>query len=248
MIREFKLEDEALALAQALGLFITKKNGVYVVGNNESEICERYNMGFWGEDCIFYDAEIFDVQCRVIKIRDQSIIDARGVELPYGIKSCHEMFHGCPRLKYPPEIPKSVVDCKSMFADCERLEYPPEIPKTVVDCCCMFYSCKSLKYPPVIPEGVKNCCGMFTGCTSLKQKPTFPPNADTTDALGDTFWDMFFIVWCSILCPLRVIVVVGLVLSLFSLLFTEWWFITLSVLLISPPLCYLFMRLLSKQL
>ena len=59
MIREFKLEDEALALAQALGLFITKKNGVYVVGNNESEICEKYNMGFWKGDDIFYDTELF---------------------------------------------------------------------------------------------------------------------------------------------------------------------------------------------
>ena len=225
MVREFKSEDEALALAQTLGLFITKKNDVFIVGNNKSEICEKYNMGFWTEDDIFYDREVFDTMGGVISIGDKSIVDARCIELPYGIKTCQFMFDGCYKLKYPPKIPVSVVNCDSMFNDC-----------------------KCLKYSPKIPEGVKDCYGMFIGCTSLKQKPTFPPNADTTDALGDTFWDMFFIVWCFILCSLCVIVVAGLVLSLFSLLFTERWFITISVLLISPPLCYLFMRLLSKQL
>ena len=168
MIREFKLEDEALALAQTLGLFITKKNGVFIVGNDKSEICKRYNMGFWTEDDIFYDAELFSTLWHTIRIRDESIVDARGMELPYGIKSCPGMFKGCYELKHPPVIPKSVVNCSYMFEDCERLKYPPIIPESVVDAQFMFYMCKS-----------------------LKQKPTFPPNTDCYEALLCTPFDPF---------------------------------------------------------
>ena len=220
MIREFKLEEEALALAQTLGLFITKKNGVFIVGNDKSEICEKYNMGFWEEDCIFYDAEIFDF---LGYIRDRSIIDARDLELPYGIKSCCEMFHGCSKLKYPPEIPKSVVNCSYMFEDCERLKYPPIIPEGVKDCTSMFRGCIHLKYPPTIPEGVMSCFDMFKWCLSLKQKPTFPSNADTMFALEDTFYDSHG----KIIIGVLLATIIGLFSLFFFVPFIKWCIIAI---------------------
>ena len=195
MVREFKSEDEALALAQTLGLFITKKNGVFIVGNNKSEICEKYNMDFWERDGIFYDAELFSTLWHTIRIRDESIVDARAIELPYGIKSCCEMFLDCSRLKYPPVIPKSAVDCHHMFD-----------------------GCKSLKYPPTIPESVINCFGMFRKCLSLKQKPTFPPNADTMFALESTFQDSSRRAFSITLFILPLVVAAGLVSLLFCII------------------------------
>ena len=214
MIREFKSEDEALALAQTLGLFITKKNGVFIVGNNELEICDKYNMYFNWRDGIFFDAEVFDF---ILHIRDKSIIDARGMELPYGIKSCSGMFLGCSKLKHPPVIPKSVVSCHKMFEGCKSLEYPPVIPEGVQNCTYMLKGCTRLKYSPVIPEGAK-CFEMFRKCLSLKQKPVFPLNANTTDALKETFYDSRV----KIIIVVLLVTVIGLFSLFFYIPFIKW--------------------------
>ena len=247
MVREFKSEDEALALAQTLGLFITKKNGVFIVGNDKSEICKKYNMGFWEKDYIFYDREVFDTMGGIIYIRDKSIVDARGIELPYGIKTCQFMFDGCYKLKYPSAIPVGVVNCESMFDGCKRLKYSPKIPEGVKNCYGMLKDCGSLKYPPTIPEGILYCNKMFLGCLSLKRKPVFPPNADTTKALDSVAYVVTRKIITITLRTLLLAAVVGIISLFFYLPFTDWVAVVLCSLgcFTCAVVTYLYLQLLS---
>ena len=133
MIKEFANEAQAKALAESLGLFITKKNGVFIVGNTKEAICRKYNMGFWDEDEIFYDNRFFKVieygeNKGELRIRNQKIKDARNIELPYGIKYGGSLFSGCLKLKYPPKIPASMTDCGYMFRECVNLKEVPKFP------------------------------------------------------------------------------------------------------------------------
>ena len=210
MIKEFNNETQAKAIADSLGLFITKYKGVYLVSNNKEEMLARYNLGYFQKEGVFYDKEVFkEDEYGYIVIRDRDIVDASPVKLPYGLTDCACMFSGCTFLKVPPVIPEGVKDCSYMFDDCTALKTPPIIPESVKNCGCMFYVCTSLKSPPIIPEGVQYCTSMFRQCTtletppsipksvedcsymfcrctSLKTPPHFPENCDTTGALRDT--------------------------------------------------------------
>ena len=196
MIKEFNNESQARALADSLGLFMTKCRGIYIVGSNKDEICEKYNMGYWGDDDVFYDKEIF-VGSRYLKIKDKDIVDASTIELPYrvihcsrmfrdcealeippiipdGVRECTAMFDGCKSLRIPPNIPVSVKNCNSMFAWCESLATPSQLPDGIIECRFMFQLCSSLKVPPIIPDSVKDCRGMLRECWSLETPPQIP--------------------------------------------------------------------------
>lgn len=133
MVKEFTDGSQALALAQSLGLFMTKKKGVYIVGNTKDEICKKHNMGFWDKDEIFYDADIYEVENTEndseLRVRNRKIKDARDMELPYGIKHGSWLFAGCSKLKYPPKIPDSMTDCGFIFSRCISLKEAPEFPQ-----------------------------------------------------------------------------------------------------------------------
>ena len=193
MTKEFNREQQAKALAESLGLFITKCRGIYIVGNDRDEICKKYNMGYLGRDNIFYDKEIFvpDLTTGYIhlEIKDRKIVDASNIELPYGITNCSDMFRHCESLEIPPIIPDSVKKCMDMFMVCKSLKVAPIIPDSVEVCYEMFIGCNSLELPPKIPESVKDCEFMFLNCRSLKQKPIFPPNANTMFALDGTSFE-----------------------------------------------------------
>lgn len=190
MIKTFLDEQRALAVAHTLGLFITKKNDVYIVGNDKSEIYREYHMKFLEEDCIFYDLELFYTdEDDLLRISNDRIVDASNLELPYGITECSHIFEDCKHLRVPPKLPQTAIYCICTFAGCSSLEQAPEIPKGVVDCECMFDSCENLKYPPIIPNSVKDCSFMFEGCKNLRQKPIFPAEADVYCALDHTPFD-----------------------------------------------------------
>ena len=165
MIKEFKDESQAKAIAESLGLFMTKYKGIYIIGSNKKEICEEYNMGYHELSGAFYDKDLFIVNPKLnnIHIKDKRIVDASKIEVPYNSFSCFDLFNGCSFLKIPPKIPNSVKDCFRMFLNCPALEISPQIP-----------------------ESVEDCDYMFCNCRSLKQKPQFPPNASAIDALKGT--------------------------------------------------------------
>ena len=190
MIREFNNELQAKAIADSLGLFITKYKGVYIVSTNEEELLANYGLGYYQEEDIFYDKEVFEIgEDDYLCIKNKEIIDASSIELPYSIRDCSYMFWACTSLKIPPIIPEEVKDCFSMFEGCASLVTPPILPDGVKDCSYMFNGCISLETPPKIPERVLNCQRMFRGCISLKSPPNFPENCCTIDALKDTpFW------------------------------------------------------------
>ena len=178
MIKEFKDESQAKAVAESLGLIITKYKGVYIVSNNKEEMLAEYNLGYYSEENIFYDKEIFKETWGLI-IRFTSLVDASSVELPCNLKDCSYMFKGCSSLKIPPIIPKSVRDCAQMFEGCTSLKEPPIIPEGAKSCREMFCGCTSLTTPPIIPEGVKDCVRMFSECISLKTPPIIPKGVES---------------------------------------------------------------------
>ena len=53
MIKEFNNETQAKAIADSLGLFITKYKGVYIVSTNEEELLANYGLGYYQEEDIF---------------------------------------------------------------------------------------------------------------------------------------------------------------------------------------------------
>ena len=182
MIKEFNNETQAKAIAESLGLFITKYKGVYIVSNSKEEILDRYNLEYYSREGIFYDREIFKVRgTDVLVIKDKNIVDASTVEIPYNLRSCSCMFSNCPSLEIPPIIPACVKDCSGMFSCCASLKIPPIIPACVKDCSCMFLGCTSLETPPIIPEGALNCSHMFEGCVSLMMRPKIPEKCNTED-------------------------------------------------------------------
>ena len=178
MIKEFKDGLQAKAIAESLGLFITKHKGVYIVSNNISEIVNswKYKLEYNSKENIFYDNRIFRFGSDgFLHIKDLNIIDASVIEIPYNLKNCSYIFFNCTSLKVPPKIPKGVINCYSMFWGCASLETPPEIPDGVTNCHSMFYGCP-LVTPPVIPESVTECSHMFNGCSALKTPPKLPRN------------------------------------------------------------------------
>ena len=187
MIKEFNNEPQAKAIAESLGLLITKYRGIYIVSNSKEELLARYNLEYYSRENIFYDRDVFATSGGgYLVISDKNIVNASAIEIPYGLKSCPCMFFGCTSLKVSPVIPEGIKDCSYMFWECTSLEVPPEIPAGVVDCSHMLRICTSLTTPPKIPESVTNCQSMFYGCTSLKTPPLFPENCDTTGALEGT--------------------------------------------------------------
>ena len=186
MIKEFKDELQAKAVADSLGLFITKYKGVYLVSNSKEEIPARYNLGYFQKEGVFYDKEVFKENWGFIIIREASLVDASSIELPYNIRDCSCMLWKCTSLKVPPIIPEGVKDCSYMFCGCTSLGTPPIIPEGVKNCSCMFESCISLEIPPNIPESVKDCTCIFSNCKSLKEPPHFPEDCDTYKALDGT--------------------------------------------------------------
>lgn len=187
MIKEFKDELQAKAIADSLGLLITKYRGVYTVSNSKEELLINYNLGYFPEEGIFYDKEVFEIgEDDYLCIKNKEIIDASSIELPYSIKDCSYMFWACISLEIPPIIPEGVKDCFSMFEGCTSIVTPPILPDGVQYCSYMFNGCISLETPPKIPEGVLNCQRMFRGCISLKSPPNFPENCCTIDALKGT--------------------------------------------------------------
>ena len=190
MIRELKGELQAKAIADSLGLFMTKYRGVYLVGNSKGEMLAKYNIGFHSKENVFYDKELFETDaCGFLVIKDKNIVDASSIEIPYNLKKCFCMFRGCLSLEIPPIIPESVKNCGCMFYGCTSLKEPPIIPKSVISCTGMFAECTSLETPPEIPEGVKDCAHMFYGCTSLKEPPHFPEHCNIVEALQGTSFE-----------------------------------------------------------
>ena len=187
MIKEFNNEVQAKAIADSLGLFITKYKGVYLVSNSKEELLANYNLGYFQKEGVFYDKEVFkENMLGFIVIKDTTLVDASSIELPYGLKNCACMMLNCTSLKVPPVIPEGVKDCSYMFCECTSLETPPIIPEGVENCSCMFESCISLEIPPKIPESVKDCTCIFSNCKSLKEPPHFPENCYTIDTLKGT--------------------------------------------------------------
>ena len=210
MIKEFKDEFQAKAIAESLGLIITKYRGVYTVSNSKEELLVKYNLAYYSKDGIFYDKEVFEIgESDYLCIKNKEIIDASSIELPYsirdcsymfwactsleippvipkGVENCTNMFYGCTSLKTPPILPDGVRECIETFRNCTSLETPPIIPDGVQDCYSMFQQCTTLETPPSIPKSVEDCSYMFYGCTSLKKRPRFPKNGVTTGALWNT--------------------------------------------------------------
>ena len=175
MIKEFKDELQAKAVADSLGLFMTKYKGVYIVSNNKEELLANYGLGYFQKEGVFYDKEVFkEDEFGFIVIKDTTLVDASSVELPYRIRNCSYMLWNCTSLKVPPKIPEGVLSCREMFSGCASLETPPIIPEGVKNCVRMFSECTSLKSPPIIPEGVQYCTSMFRQCTSLEEPPEIP--------------------------------------------------------------------------
>ena len=130
MIKEFNNELQAKAIAESLGLFMTKYRGVYLVSNSKDEMLTRYNLGYHQAEDIFYDKEVFKEDGDgFIVIRDKFLVDAAAVELPYGLEDCSYMFWACISLEIPPIIPESVEDCTGMFQSCKSLKEHPYFPK-----------------------------------------------------------------------------------------------------------------------
>lgn len=97
MIKEFNNELQAKALADSLGLFITKHKGVYIVSNNKEEILAKYNLGYHQREDIFYDKEVFkEDEYRYICVIDTTLVDASSIKLPHNIKDCSYIFYKCP--------------------------------------------------------------------------------------------------------------------------------------------------------
>ena len=209
MIKEFNNELQAKAIADSLGLFITKYKGVYIISNSKEELLANYNLGYFQKEDVFYDKEVFVGNWNFIVIRNASLVDASSIELPYGLTDCACVMWNCTSLKVPPIIPEGVLSCRDMFSGCISLRTPPLLPESVKNCAHMLSGCTSLKTPPIIPEGVLSCRAMFSGCTSLeeppqipggvndcsfmfqgcislKSLPNFPENCYTMDALDDT--------------------------------------------------------------
>ena len=59
MIKEFKGELQAKAIAESLGLYITKYRGIYIVSNSKEELLVKYNLGYHNREDIFYDKDVF---------------------------------------------------------------------------------------------------------------------------------------------------------------------------------------------
>ena len=53
MIKEFKDELQAKAVAESLGLLMTKYKGVYIVSNSKEEILANYGLGYYQEEGVF---------------------------------------------------------------------------------------------------------------------------------------------------------------------------------------------------
>ena len=107
--KEFNNELQAKALADSLGLLITKYKGVYIVSNSKEEMLANYGLGYYQEEDIFYDKEVFrEDKYGYLIIQDRGIVDASSVDLPYNLKDCSYMFEGCSSLKIPPIIPAGV--------------------------------------------------------------------------------------------------------------------------------------------
>ena len=178
MIKEFKDESQAKAIADSLGLLITKYRGVYIISNSKEELLANYNLGYFQKEGIFYDKEVFkENTLGFIVIKDTTLVDASSVELPYGLKNCACMFSDCISLKIPPIIPAWVEDCSYLFCGCTSLETPPIIPEGVKDCSCMFSGCTSLEISPIIPDSAGDCSCMFYECLSLEIPPKIPDSA-----------------------------------------------------------------------
>lgn len=190
MTKEINNEVNAIAISNTLGLHITKKNGIYIVGNDVGEICRRYNMGYCDDEEIFYDNDYFalitDHNQNIITIKDKYIVDASKLELPYRITDISFMFEGTSRLEIPPVLPNTVEYCDHTFDVCTRLKVAPKLHEGVLSCLEMFACCISLEIPPEIPESVVYCSKMFHGCKMLKKEPVFPINSITYRALDDT--------------------------------------------------------------
>ena len=141
MIKEFKDETQAKAIAESLGLFMTKHKGVYIVSNSKEEMLTKYNLGYNNEANVFYDKEVFEEdEDGYIVIRDRDIVDASLVRLPYGLTDCSCMFSNCSSLEIPPIIPEGVKDCSFMFYGCTSLKERPRFPKNCVTTCALLYT------------------------------------------------------------------------------------------------------------
>ena len=210
MIREFNNEPQAKAIAESLGLIITKYRGVYIVSNSIREILDSYDLEYYRRENIFYDRDVFEIdEDGFLVIKNKNIVNASSVEIPYNLKKCTCMFRGCTSLEIPsiipegvescsyifmnctslrepPIIPRSVINCSFMFSGCTSLEIPSIIPEGAEDCSFMFMYCTSLKTPPIIPESVEDCRCIFGNCKSLKEPPHFPENCKTAGALDGT--------------------------------------------------------------
>ena len=138
MIKEFKDENQAKAIAESLGLIITKYKDIYIVSNSKEEMLTKYNLGYNNEASVFYDKEVFEEdEDDYIIIRDRDIVDASLVKLPYGLTDCSCMFSGCTSLEIPLIIPEGVKDCSFMFSGCISMKERPRFPKNCVTTCAL---------------------------------------------------------------------------------------------------------------
>ena len=138
MIKEFNNETQAIAIAESLGLFMTKHKEVYIVSNSKEEMLTKYNLGYNNEANVFYDKEVFEEdEDDYIVIRDRDIVDASLVKLPYGLTDCACMFSGCTSLEIPLIIPEGVKDCSFMFSGCISMKERPRFPKNCVTTCAL---------------------------------------------------------------------------------------------------------------
>ena len=81
MIKEFNNENQAKAIAESLGLIITKYKDIYIVSNSKEEVLASYNLGYNSEENVFYDKEVFEEdEVSYIVIRDRDIVDASFIE------------------------------------------------------------------------------------------------------------------------------------------------------------------------
>ena len=80
MIKEFNNESQARALADSLDLFMTKCKGIYIVGSNKDEICDKYKTFSIKNNNYFI----------IIARENISALKSTG-RLPYSINAIYEM-------------------------------------------------------------------------------------------------------------------------------------------------------------
>lgn len=190
LLKYLDTEAEALSLASMLNLYITKKEGKFIVSNDLAAIVKETEFECIYHDrnslqlsnfesnlgkpnkYVFYDANIWRILNYfdgTLSLLDTSIVDGSTVEIPYGITDAYKMFNGCAFMETAPSIPESIVKARQMFADCTHLKVTPKLPNSLHDASGMFKGCSDLEKVNNIPSSIRVSKAMFKSCHRLPE-------------------------------------------------------------------------------